>query len=62
MTTNDKTISQEKLNDFMVKVSTDFGAAMSTVLVNIGDKLGLYKEMSKSGPITSQELQIEQEP
>ena len=40
----------------MLKVASDFGAAMDTVLINIGDKLGLYKEMSKSGPITSQEL------
>ena len=56
MTISDKTVSQEKLNDFMLKVASDFGAAWSTVLINIGDKLGLYKEMSKSGPITSQEL------
>ena len=56
MTTSDETISQEKLNDFMLKVAGDFGAAWSTVLINIGDKLGLYKEMSRSGPITSQEL------
>ena len=29
---------------------------MDDRVINIGDKLGLYKEMSKSGPITSQEL------
>ena len=56
MTTSDKPVSQEKLNEFMLKVASDFGAAWSTVLINIGDKLGLYKEMSKSGSITSQEL------
>ena len=27
MTISDKTVSQEKLNDFMLKVASDFGAA-----------------------------------
>ena len=41
----------------MGKVLSDFGGAASTVLVYIGDKLGLYKAMSDFGkPITSQEL------
>jgi hypothetical protein len=39
-----------------MKVANDFGAAWTAVLVNIGDKLGLYKEMVNSGPITSVEL------
>ena len=30
MTTSDKTVSQEKLNDFMLKVASDFGAAWNT--------------------------------
>ena len=47
MTTSDKTVSQEKLNDFMLKVASDFGGHGIPVLINIGDKLGLYKEMSK---------------
>ena len=58
MTNNDRdrAVSKEKLNQFVMKVANDFGAAWSTVLVNIGDKLGLYKEMVNSGPITSEEL------
>jgi hypothetical protein len=41
----------------MEKVLSDFGEAVSSVLVYIGDKLGLYKAMSDFGkPITSQEL------
>ena len=58
MTNNDRdrAVSKEKLNQFVMKVANDFGAAWSAVLVNIGDKLGLYKEMVNSGPITSEEL------
>ena len=52
----DRAVSKEKLNQFVMKVANDFGAAWSAVLVNIGDKLGLYKEMVNSGPITSEEL------
>jgi SAM-dependent methyltransferase len=51
------TIDDEKLQQFMGKVLTDFGGAASAVLVYIGDKLGLYKAMFDFGkPITSQEL------
>ena len=37
------TIDNEKLQQFMGKVLSDFGGAASAVLVYIGDKLGLYK-------------------
>ncbi len=51
------TIDNEKLQQFMGKVLTDFGGAASAILVYIGDKLGLYKAMSDFGkPITSEEL------
>jgi hypothetical protein len=51
------TIDNEKLQQFMGKVLSDFGGAASAILVYIGDKLGLYKAMSDFGkPITSQEL------
>src|ERR1044072_4632795 len=51
------TIDNEKLQQFMGKILSDFGGAASAVLVYIGDKLGLYKAMSDFGkPITSQEL------
>ena len=52
-----QTIDNEKLQQFMGKILSDFGGAASAVLVYIGDKLGLYKAMSNFGkPITSQEL------
>jgi len=51
------TTDNEKLQQFMGKVLSDFGGAASAILVYIGDKLGLYKAMSDFGkPITSQEL------
>jgi SAM-dependent methyltransferase len=47
----------EKLQQFMEKILSDFGGAGGCVLVYIGDKLGLYKAISDFGkPITSQEL------
>jgi hypothetical protein len=51
------TIDNEKLQQFMGKILSDFGGAASAVLVYIGDKLGLYKAMYDFGkPITSHEL------
>jgi ubiquinone/menaquinone biosynthesis C-methylase UbiE len=52
-----ETVHNEKLQQFMGKILFDFGGAASSVLVYIGDKLGLYKAISEFGkPITSQEL------
>jgi SAM-dependent methyltransferase len=50
------TIDEKKLGDFMNKVVSDVGAAMSGVLVVLGDRLGLYKAMAASGPVTAAEL------
>jgi len=51
------TIDNEKLQQFMGKVLSDFGGAASAVLVYIGDKLGLYKAVADFGkPMTSKEL------
>jgi SAM-dependent methyltransferase len=49
-------IDQAKLEAFLGKVVGDLGAAMSTSLAAIGDKLGLYKTMAQSGPVTSEDL------
>jgi SAM-dependent methyltransferase len=49
-------INEEKMNDFLGKVVNDFGAALSSVLVYIGQKLGLYEALVKSGPLTPAEL------
>jgi SAM-dependent methyltransferase len=50
------TIDEEKLNAFMGKVVGDFGASVSAALVVLGDKLGLYKAMADSQPVTPAEL------
>jgi 2-polyprenyl-3-methyl-5-hydroxy-6-metoxy-1,4-benzoquinol methylase len=47
---------ESKLNEFMGKAVMDMGAAMHAVLVLIGDRLGLYKAMADSKPVTPAEL------
>jgi 2-polyprenyl-3-methyl-5-hydroxy-6-metoxy-1,4-benzoquinol methylase len=49
-------IDEAKLNDFVNKAVTDIAATLSSVLVVIGDRLGLWKAMAKEGPLTSTEL------
>ncbi|MGI8784596.1 MAG: methyltransferase domain-containing protein [Acidobacteriota bacterium] len=54
--TASQSINEEKLNAFMGKVVGDFGAALSSSLAYIGQKLGLYKAMAGAGPVTAAEL------
>jgi SAM-dependent methyltransferase len=49
-------LDRDKLNAFMGKAVGDMGAAMHAVLVLMGDRLGLYKAMADSMPVTSAEL------
>ena len=49
-------VNEEKLQAFLGKVIGDFGAALSSGLVYIGQKLGLYKAMAGAGPLTPAEL------
>lgn len=51
-------INQDKLNNLLGRIVGDFGGTMSSVLVTIGDRLGLYKAMAKAGEkgITPTEL------
>jgi SAM-dependent methyltransferase len=48
-------INEERLNNFLGKAVGDLGAAISAVLVSLGDELGLYRELSK-GPLSAAEL------
>src|SRR5215470_13609726 len=48
-------INEDKMHAFLGKVVGDFGAALSSALVYIGQKLGLYKAMA-AGPVTPAEL------
>jgi 2-polyprenyl-3-methyl-5-hydroxy-6-metoxy-1,4-benzoquinol methylase len=49
-------INEDKMHAFLGKVVGDFGAALSSALVYIGQKLGLYKALASGGPMTSTEL------
>src|SRR5215475_2991022 len=49
-------VNSDRLNALMGKMVTEFGAAMNTSLVLVGDKLGLYKALAAKGPMNSAEL------
>src|SRR5712692_543761 len=49
-------INPDKLNEFVGKAVGDLGATLTAALVVVGDKLGLYKAMAASGPLSSAEL------
>ena len=49
-------MDMDKLNAFMGRAVGDMGAAMHSVLIVLGDRLGLYKAMGDSLPVTPAEL------
>ena len=49
-------VNESKLNEFMGKAVMDMGAAIHATLIVLGDKLGLYKAMADSMPVTSATL------
>jgi hypothetical protein len=57
MTTTDiPAIDEARLEAFVGQAVVDMGAAISGLLLHIGDRLGLYKAMAGAGPITSSTL------
>jgi len=48
-------IDEQRLNAFLGKAVTDLGAAISAVLISIGDELGFYRALAEE-PLSSQEL------
>ena len=56
MAVQTKAIDESKLNAFLGQVIGELGATVNAGLIVIGDRLGLYKAMADSRPITSQEL------
>src|SRR5262249_31660840 len=51
-----QSIDMDKLNAFMQRAVGDMGAAMHAVLITLGDRLGLFKAMADSNPVTPAEL------
>jgi SAM-dependent methyltransferase len=49
-------MDETKLHQFIGKMLGDLGGALSVPLVRIGDRLGLYKALHASGPMTPGEL------
>ena len=49
-------IREEKLNELLGKVVTEYGAAVMGLHVHIGDTLGLYRALGANGGLTSQQL------
>lgn len=49
-------VNQQKLDEFIGKVVNDVGATMSSILVVMGDALGLYRTLRDDGPLLSGEL------
>ena len=49
-------IDEDKMHEFLGKVVGDFGAALSSSLVYIGQKLGLYKALASGDAVTPAEL------
>ena len=49
-------LNEAKLHEFLGKMVTEMGAAAIGALIIMGDKLGLYKSLATSGPMTSQQL------
>lgn len=49
-------IDEQALNDLAGKLVGELSAGYGGVMVSLGDKLGLYKAMAGSGPMSSQEV------
>jgi 2-polyprenyl-3-methyl-5-hydroxy-6-metoxy-1,4-benzoquinol methylase len=58
MSTEAKTqaFDETRLNKLMQQAVVDFGAVFHAAMVNIGDRLGIYKAMAGAGPLTPAEL------
>jgi 2-polyprenyl-3-methyl-5-hydroxy-6-metoxy-1,4-benzoquinol methylase len=54
--TSEQQVDATKLDQFVGRVLGDLGAAMSAALVVIGDKLSLYKELARNGPMSAETL------
>ncbi len=49
-------VDETRLNEFLGQMVGDLGAAANAPLMLLGDRLGLYREIAASGPLTSADL------
>src|SRR5581483_8426369 len=56
MSTTVTPIDQAKVDEFMGRVVGELGAAISSALVALGDRLGLYRAMADGGPMSAEDL------
>ena len=50
------TVDNKKLEEFVIKAIGDLGSSLGSMMIILGDRLGLYKALSQFGPLTSEEL------
>jgi 2-polyprenyl-3-methyl-5-hydroxy-6-metoxy-1,4-benzoquinol methylase len=55
-TTTMTNLDTKKVEAFLGRVVTDFGAAFGVILAYMGEKTGLYKAMASAGPLSAAEL------
>src|SRR4051812_7438733 len=51
-------LDSKKVEKFLFKFVDDLGVGMCAALALIGEKLGLFKAMAGSGPVTAAELAV----
>ena len=56
MSATTEPVDQAKLEEFMGRVVGELGAAISSALVALGDRLGLYRAMAGGDPVSAEEL------
>jgi SAM-dependent methyltransferase len=56
--TRQRPLDQAKTEAFVGKVLGDTSATLTTILAALGDRLGLFKELSSNGPATSEQLAL----
>ncbi len=49
-------VNEDKLMGYVHQAVGDFGSILSGALINIGDKLGLFKALDGAGPLTAAQL------
>jgi hypothetical protein len=55
-TLQDRAVDQERLQEFLGRFVSDFGAALHAPTVIIGEKLGLYRALADAGPLGPESL------